>query len=45
MKIKEELFYNEHFGSIIGFTGLGDINNELYNASTAHPPTASHAHD
>ena len=47
MKIKEELFYNEHSGSIIGFTGLGDINNELMRLQQngEHPPTASHAHD
>ena len=29
MKIKEGLVYNKHSGEMIGFTHLGDINNEL----------------
>ena len=45
MKMKEELFYNKHSGSIIGFTDLGDINNELMRQQQngKHPLTASHA--
>ena len=29
MHIKENLVYDKHSGSVIGFTNLGDINNEL----------------
>jgi len=29
MKIKEGLVYNKHSGEIVGFTSLGDINNDL----------------
>ena len=45
MKRKEELFYSKHSGSIIGFTDLGDINNELMRQQQngEHPLTASHA--
>ena len=44
MKIKEGLVYNKHSGSIIGFTDLGDINNELMRPQQdgEHPPIANH---
>ena len=44
MKIKEGLVYNKHSGNIIGFTDLGDVNNEVMRLQqdTEHPPVASH---
>ena len=44
MKVKEGLVYNKHSGEMIGFTDLGDINNELLKLehSTDHPPIATH---
>lgn len=44
MKIKEGLVYNKYSGSIIGFTDLGDVNNELMRLQQdgKHPPIASH---
>lgn len=44
MKIKEGLVYNKYSGSIIGFTDLGDVNNELMRLQQddEHPPVASH---
>lgn len=45
MKIKEGLMYNKHSGEMIGFTDLGDINNELVKLeqdSLQHPPIATH---
>ena len=29
MKVKEGLFFDKHFCELIGFTDLGDINNDL----------------
>ena len=42
MKIKEGLVYNKHTGKIIGFTSLGDINDELLKMEQEgeHPPIA-----
>ena len=44
MKIKEGLVYNKHSGEMIGFTHLGDINNELMKLEQGneHPPIANH---
>ena len=46
MKIKEGLVYNKHSGKVIGFTDLGDINNELIQlekgTDSEHPPIATH---
>ena len=44
MKIKEGLVYNKYSGEIIGFTHLGDINDELtkLEQDTDHPPIATH---
>ena len=45
MKIKEGLVYNKYSGEMIGFTDLGDINNELVKLeqeSLQHPPIATH---
>lgn len=44
MKIKEGLVYNKHPGEMIGFTDLGDTNNELMKLEqgTEHPPIANH---
>ena len=44
IKIKEGLVYNKHSGSIIRFTDLGDINNELMHLRQdgEHPPYANH---
>ena len=45
MKIKESLVYNKYNGEIIGFTHLGDINDELQKLEQQHidhPPVAKH---
>ena len=44
MKIKEGLVYNKYSGEIIGFTHLGDINDELTKLEQEgdHPPVATH---
>ena len=44
MKFKEGLVNNKHSGKVIGFTDLGDINNELLQLenNTEHPPIATH---
>ena len=44
MKIKEGLVYNKHSGEMIGFTHLGDINNELMKLEQGNerPPIAKH---
>ena len=44
MKIKEGLVYNKYSGEIIGFTHLGDINDELMKLEQEgdHPPVATH---
>ena len=44
MKIKEGLVYNKYSGEIIGFTHLGDINDELMKLEQDgdHPPVATH---
>ena len=44
MKIKQGLIYNKYSGSIIGFTDLGDVNNELARLQQdgEHPPVANH---
>jgi len=46
MKIKEGLVYNKHSGKVIGFTDLGDINNELIQlekgTDSEHPLIATH---
>lgn len=44
MKIKEGLVYNKHSGELIGFTHLGDINNELMKLERGdkRPPIANH---
>ena len=44
MKIKEGLVYNKYSGEIIGFTHLGDINDELtkLEQDNDHPPIATH---
>ena len=44
MKIKEGLVYNKHSGELIGFTHLGDINNELMRLEQGDkcPPIANH---
>ena len=44
MKIKEGLVYNKYSGEMIGFTHLGDINNELMKLEQGneHPPIANH---
>ena len=44
MKIKEGLVYNKHTGNIIGFTDLGDVNNQLVllEQECEHPAIATH---
>ena len=44
MKIKEGLIYNKHSGEMIGFTRLGEVNDELMRLENGegHPPIASH---
>lgn len=44
MKIKEGLVYNKHSGEMIGFTHLGDINNELMKLEQGNerPPIVKH---
>ena len=45
MKLKEKLVYDKFDGEIIGFTDLGDVNNEILNLerqSSEHPPVAKH---
>ena len=43
MKAKEELVYNKHLGKIIGFTSLGDINDELLRIENEdRPKVAKH---
>ena len=44
MKVKEGLVYNKHSGQMIGFTDLGNVNNELLKLEhgTDHPPIANH---
>ena len=44
MKIKEGLVYNKHSGDLIGFTHLGDINNDLMKLERGdeRPPIANH---
>ena len=48
MKIKENLIYDKFSGEIIGFTQLGEINNELLKleqnckSDMDHPPVAKH---
>lgn len=48
MKIKENLVYDKYSGEIIGFTQLGEINNELQKleqdcrSDTDHPAVAKH---
>ena len=48
MKIKENLIYDKFSGEIVGFTQLGEINNELLKlerdckSDMDHPPLAKH---
>ena len=44
MKIKEGLVYNKHSGKIIGFTDLGDINDDLLRLEQEeeHPDVAKY---
>lgn len=45
MKIKEGLVYNKYSGEMIGFTNLGDINDQLLRleeGDSEHPPIATH---
>ena len=48
MKIKENLVYDKHTGGVIGFTNLGDINDELLSleqecqGEQEHAPIANH---
>lgn len=44
MKVKEGLIYNKVNGEIVGFVGLGDINQQLLELEQGgvHPPIANH---
>ena len=48
MKLKENLVYDKFEGEIIGFTDLGNVNNEILNlerqseGDAEHPPIAKH---
>ena len=48
MKAKEDIVYDKHTGSMIGFVNLGSINDQLRQAAekdvqeTYHPPVADH---
>lgn len=48
MKVKEHLVYNKYTGEVVGFTNLGNINDELLQLERVclgdeeHPPIATH---